>query len=341
MAAGGAAYVTCTTCFRDRATARDASNPLPYPFELPGFQERTREKLLRTKVALDFDKAKLHVLIDAISKACDVEIRLPPHLDEDVLSRTLSLKVKDLSGYNALALVLGQYGLAFEIESQGYIRVMRHSGDYLSNGVIRERQRLEEIRRGEHEDDREKEKKEQFAKKAIGQVKVTLDFENQQLKDVFEFIRTFCGMSIVFESSSTGRDKLITYKAQNVPLDQALKAILEPEYGFVLDPKLYICDREKARALEEAKRASRARRDRVLSFPASTRGASLTFCLDRLRRIESLPIVTDRDVWEQGKALVIDAVGEPLKDFLDRASSRLGAKWLYCEETIYLYMPSE
>jgi hypothetical protein len=182
MAAGGAAYVTCTTCFRDRATARDASNPLPYPFELPGFQERTREKLLRTKVALDFDKAKLHVLIDAISKACDVEIRLPPHLDEDVLSRTLSLKVKDLSGYNALALVLGQYGLAFEIESQGYIRVMRHSGDYLSNGVIRERQRLEEIRRGEHEDDREKEKKEQFAKKAIGQVKVTLDFENQQLK---------------------------------------------------------------------------------------------------------------------------------------------------------------
>jgi type II secretory pathway component GspD/PulD (secretin) len=60
---------------------------------------------------------------------------------------------------------------------------------------------------------------------SLQQIKVTLEFQDQSLKDVVEFLRTFTGLNFVFDPD-VDQASQVTLKVQNLPLQSALNLIL-------------------------------------------------------------------------------------------------------------------
>ena len=314
--------------------------PLQYPLELPTLHCQTYEKLINKTLTFDFKEAKLSEMLDVVSTSLDLKVRLSSDIRDEVFAKKISFKVSSLSAYNALKVLMSQYGLGLEIDDQGGIYIAERGQGFHPDPRILALSTLEQARHGGLRDDRELEDFERYVQSSFSQMHMTLEFADQPLRDVVEFVRQFTNCSFVIDAD-VGQTKKVTYRGQNVPLSQALKDILGPEYDFVFDRVLTICSSDRAKSIIEKKRNDRARRDQILSRTVTVQGSSPTAVLDRLRRFDGLPIIPDREVWEKGKGVTIDTDGVPLQDFLDRAVAKLGAKWAYCEGTIYVYMPSQ
>jgi hypothetical protein len=321
------------------ADSRAGLTALPYPFELPLLQGAAYQKLQLKTLTLDFGEAGLSEILNSISTACDLNVRLPSDTRDKAQPKKVSFKTRDLSTHGVLLLLLSQWGLGYEIDDQGCINITERGQGFLPDPKIFAFDKLEQARHVGLQDDRESEELEKKMLSSFDQIRVTLEFTDQPLREVVEFLRQFTNLSFVFDGE-VDQAKTVTYRCQNTPLSQALKDILGSECEVVSNPRMWICSSDTAKSIREKKLNEKTRRDQVLSHAVPARSANLTATLDRLRRIENLPIVPDRDVWEKGKTIAIDADAVPLRDFLDRAAAKLGAKWVYSEGSIYLYIPA-
>jgi hypothetical protein len=289
---------------------------------------------------------------------CDVKIDLSSNLSPFVLGKKITFIGEDKNGYEVLLLLVSLYGLSFQCDSQGRIRIVEglckveyipyqsltiESPEFTPfDPKVRTLQLLEAARRDLLKDDREIEKAEKTIRESFNQIKVNLEVTDQPLSDVLEFLRQFTNLCGVFDLD-IDQTKKVTYKSQNKPLGEVLQEILGVDLAVICSgthPEVLITSTEKAKQILEKRSRDQASRESLLAMTVSSKGGNLTAVLDRLRRLDNLPINPDREVWEKGKSVSLDDDGQPLKDFLDHATSRLGAKWLYYKGSIYMYKPT-